>query len=155
MRFQQPVVVRLGDRPRDFGGSAAEAAAYRKAIDATGLPVVFNTHGPQEQHDPAARGGPLADMYRVSYDMWDEWSFPWCQFSVAAAAAPMARKGANRGWMDLDMLPIGRVGGQQNMSSPAHEQPCSAAAMACHHCVGHGGAVAACDDNRHPECCVW
>lgn len=69
----------------DFGGSAAEAQAYRDAIDATGLQneVVFNTHGQQQAASapaaptPASGPGPLADMYRVSYDMWDEWSFPY------------------------------------------------------------------------------
>lgn len=77
----------------DFGGSAAEAQAYRDAIDATGIEVVFNTHGQQQQQTAAVAAaagglaesealplvsavqtpeGPLADMYRVSYDMWDE-----------------------------------------------------------------------------------
>ena len=54
--------------------------------------------------------------------------------------------------MDLDMLPIGRVGGLQNMSSPLHEQPCSARSMACSKCESHG-KLDACDDIRHPECC--
>ena len=76
---------------------------------------------------------------------------PGPRWPLVRPAAP--RRGSNRGWMDLDMLPIGRVGGLQNMSSPAHEQPCSAAAMACNHCLGHGGTADACDDNRHPECC--
>ena len=55
--------------------------------------------------------------------------------------------------MDLDMLPIGRVGGRQNMSSALHEQPCSAASMACFKCESHGKPDP-CDDNRHPECCA-
>lgn len=50
------------------------------------------------------------------------------------------------------MLPIGRVGGLQNLSSPLHEMPCSAASMACYKCTSHG-ITSACDDNRHPECC--
>ena len=54
--------------------------------------------------------------------------------------------------MDLDMLPIGRVGGLQNMSSPPHEQPCAAASMACFKCESHGKPDA-CDDSRYPECC--
>jgi hypothetical protein len=90
----------------DFGGSAAEAEAYREAIDATGAQVVFNTHS------GSVRANSVADMYRISYDMWDEWSFPWCNFAVAATHAEQARHGQTpRGWMDLDMLPIGRVGG--------------------------------------------
>ena len=138
----------------DFGGSAAEARAYRDAIDATGVEgVVFNTHGKQQPGAPVQGGGPFADMYRVSYDMWDEFSFPWCNFEAALLNAAAARTGSNRGWMDLDMMPIGRVGGLENMSSPAHELPCSAASMACNKCTKHGGLPDACDDNRHPECC--
>jgi hypothetical protein len=53
----------------DFSNSAEEAAAYRAAIDASGLPVVFNTHGMQDPSGKAFPSGPTADMYRVSYDM--------------------------------------------------------------------------------------
>ena len=54
--------------------------------------------------------------------------------------------------MDLDALPIGRVGGRQNMSSPPHEQPCSAPSMACFKCESHGRPDP-CEASRYPECC--
>ena len=46
-----------------------------------------------------------ADMYRVSYDMWDEWSFILCNFPTAATQAPLARSGdANPGFASQSQL---------------------------------------------------
>jgi len=91
-----------------------EIRMIRKAIDKTGRPMVLSLSPGPTRLSHAAEVGQLAEMWRISDDMWDFWDshkpYPHGvgqQFAAAAAWAPHARPG---NWPDADMLPLGWLG---------------------------------------------
>jgi len=94
---------------------ADEIRMIRRAIDKTGRPMVLSlSPGPTALRN-AAEVASLAQMWRISDDVWDLWSsnsgntFPQSlsrQFVHAAAWAQYTKPG---NWPDADMLPIGEL----------------------------------------------
>ena len=50
---------------------------------------------------------PMAQLWRISWDFWDNWDALKKQFEIAHTWAPFVQTGA---WPDADMLPLGRIG---------------------------------------------
>jgi alpha-galactosidase len=97
----------------DHPYKVSEIRQIRRAIERSGRPMVLSlSPGPTalSHADEVAR---LAQMWRISDDIWDVWQsdapFPRTiksQFAAAAAWAPYARPG---NWPDADMLPLGEL----------------------------------------------
>jgi hypothetical protein len=94
---------------------ADEIRMIRKAIDKTGRSIVLSLSPGPTSLDNAAEVGQLAQMWRISDDIWDYWANPnngpyprslSSQFVTAAAWAQYAKPG---NWPDADMLPIGEL----------------------------------------------
>lgn len=97
----------------DHPYKASEIRQIHLAIQRSGRPIVLSlSPGPTAlQH--AEEVGSLAQMWRISDDIWDVWDsdkpFPRAvksQFEVAAQWAKYARPG---NWPDADMLPVGEL----------------------------------------------
>jgi alpha-galactosidase len=87
---------------------SVEIAAYSRAIDKCGRPIVLSLSPGKAlsfAHLDALREH--AEMWRISDDLWDDWSALHEMFQRAARWAPYQQPGA---WGDADMLPLGRIG---------------------------------------------
>jgi hypothetical protein len=93
-----------------------EIRMIRRAINKAGRPMVLSlSPGPTALENAAEVGG-LAQMWRISDDIWDVWSSTekWPrtvkgQFELTAAWVRFAKPG---NWPDADMLPLGVLGPQ-------------------------------------------
>jgi alpha-galactosidase len=92
---------------------ADEIRMIRRAIDKTGRPIVLSLSPGPTSLDNADEVAELANMSRISNDVWDLWTNPkpWpialsSQFARCAAWAPYAKPGY---WPDADMLPLGEL----------------------------------------------
>jgi alpha-galactosidase len=91
-----------------------EIRMIRRAIDKTGRAMVLSlSPGPTALENAAEVAG-LAQMWRISDDIWDVWSSneKWprtvkSQFETTAAWAKYSKAG---NWPDADMLPVGVLG---------------------------------------------
>ena len=91
-----------------------EILMIRRAIDKAGRPMVLSLSPGPTALDHAKEVGELANMWRISNDLWDVWDpagkdFPQGlkgQFARTAAWAKYARPG---NWPDADMLPLGEL----------------------------------------------
>ncbi len=103
----------IADRPYKL----SEIQQIRRAIDKTGRPIVLSLSPGPTNLSHAAEVGSLANMWRISDDVWDVWKraatqtteFPQSvtsQFPRLAAWAPYAKPG---NWPDADMLPFGEL----------------------------------------------
>jgi alpha-galactosidase len=100
----------ISDRPY----KVTEIRMIRRAIEKTGRPIVLSLSPGPTGLSHAAEVGQLAEMWRISDDVWDYWAThkAWPhgigeQFGLAAAWAPFTQLG---NWPDADMLPIGHLG---------------------------------------------
>jgi hypothetical protein len=98
----------------DHPHKTAEIAMIHRAIETSGRPIVLSLSPGPTAPDLAASLPQVAQMWRISDDVWDVWSNPkdWPrsvkgQFDLAAAWAPFAHAGS---WPDADMLPLGHLG---------------------------------------------
>ena len=92
----------------------AEIRMLHRAILKSGRPIVLSLSPGPTSPGIAAEIQPLAQMWRISDDVWDYWKNPehfprslHDQFELIAAWAPLAHSGS---WPDADMLPIGYLG---------------------------------------------
>jgi alpha-galactosidase len=93
---------------------ADEIAMIHKAIVKTGRPMVLSlSPGPTALENAAEVGG-MAQMWRISDDIWDVWTSneKWprtvkSQFEMTAAWVKFVKPG---NWPDADMLPVGVLG---------------------------------------------
>lgn len=96
----------------------SEIRQIRRAIDKTGRPMVLSLSPGPTQLAHAAEVTSLANMWRISDDVWDRWQRTpadnrgWpqtvkAQFALLEAWEPWA--GPNH-WPDADMLPFGHLG---------------------------------------------
>jgi len=99
----------IADRPY----KSDEIRMIRRAIDKTGRPMVLSLSPGPTGLDHAVEVGELANMWRMSNDVWDVWAsdkgFPQSvksQFARTAAWAKYAKPG---NWPDADMLPLGEL----------------------------------------------
>ena len=98
----------------DHPHKAAEIAMIHRAIEKSGRPILLSLSPGPTAPDLAASLPEVAQMWRISDDVWDYWSnqqdWPRSlkgQFDLAAAWAPFAHAGS---WPDADMLPLGHLG---------------------------------------------
>jgi hypothetical protein len=85
---------------------AKEIEAISKAIKASGRPIVLSLSAgplPVEEIDHLRRN---ANMWRISNDMWDHWSFMMETFELCREWQNYILPGH---WPDCDMLPIGKL----------------------------------------------
>jgi hypothetical protein len=97
----------------DLARKKPEIEAIRTAIDRCGRPIVLSV----SMGSPAAEGPHIslnANMWRVSFDFWDNWQSLYGQFSNLDVHQPYQGVGH---WPDADMLPLGHV---KTWESPAH-----------------------------------
>jgi hypothetical protein len=83
-----------------------EIEALRKAMNATGRPMVLSLSPGAAPLDQAASLSQWSQMWRISDDMWDDWKEVQEQF---ARARDWARYSGPNHWPDADMLPLGRL----------------------------------------------
>ncbi len=104
----------------------SEIQQIRRAINKTGRPMVLSISPGPTQLDHAEEVAALANMWRISDDVWDRWQpgpnqtteFPQSvreQFARLAAWEPYA---GPEHWPDADMLPLGQL-----KPSPGDGQP--------------------------------
>jgi alpha-galactosidase len=91
----------------------SEIRQIRLAIEHSGRPILLSLSPGPTDLSHAAEVGSLAQMWRISNDIWDVWKsdrpFPRTvdsQFALAAAWAPYTHPG---NWPDADMLPFGEL----------------------------------------------
>ncbi|TWT72408.1 Alpha-galactosidase A precursor [Crateriforma conspicua] len=84
-----------------------EIEALAKAIDKAGRPVTLSLSPGAARVCNAAHLRRHANMWRISFDFWDEWESLQKQFDRCALWAPYIKQGH---WPDADMLPLGRIG---------------------------------------------
>ena len=92
----------------------AEIRMLHRAILKSGRSIVLSLSPGPTSPGIAGEIQSLAQMWRISDDVWDYWKNPnhfprslHDQFELIAGWAPMARPGS---WPDADMLPIGYLG---------------------------------------------
>ena len=90
-----------------------EIRMLRRAIDTSGRAIVLSLSPGPTNLSHAAEVGELAQMWRMSDDIWDVWKSraPWpntieSQFARTAAWAKYTKPG---NWPDADMLPLGEL----------------------------------------------
>lgn len=84
-----------------------EVEALRKALDRCGRPMVLSLSPGAAEICNVNHLRRHANMFRISYDFWDDWESLKQQFQKCATWAPMVTEGH---WPDADMLPLGRIG---------------------------------------------
>jgi alpha-galactosidase len=104
---------------------AGEIQMIRRAIDRCGRAIVFSTSpGPTDPYY-ADQIGSLANMWRVSHDVWDRWSDVDQHFDLLANWQGAAGPGH---WPDADMMPLGHIGirctiaGRDRQSRLTHDE---------------------------------
>lgn len=86
---------------------AREVELIRRAIDATGRPIVLSLSPGPALLEQGAHLQAHANQWRVCNDFWDTWPQLRDNLVNLVKWAPHARPGA---WPDADMLPVGRIG---------------------------------------------
>jgi alpha-galactosidase len=86
---------------------AREVELIRRAIDATGRPMVLSLSPGPSLLEQAAHLQTHANQWRVCNDFWDTWPQLRDNLANLVKWAPHARPGA---WPDADMLPVGKIG---------------------------------------------
>lgn len=84
-----------------------EIEALRRAIDRCGRPMVLSLSPGAAEVCNAAHLRRHANMWRISFDFWDNWEVLKQQFDRCAKWARYATPGH---WPDADMLPLGKIG---------------------------------------------
>lgn len=112
--------VKVDDISRPYHTHEAEIEAIRRAIDATGRPMVLSLSPGETPLSAAEHVARHANMWRISDDFWDDWRLLFDQFGRLPHWAPLAAPGA---WPDADMLPIGKLRfGEPTKFTPAEQR---------------------------------
>lgn len=112
--------VKVDDLSRPYHRNEPEIEAVRRAIDASGRPMVLSLSPGETPLTAAAHVADHANMWRISDDFWDDWPQLLSQFTRLANWAPHVREGA---WPDADMLPLGLLAlGQRKTRFTPDEQ---------------------------------
>jgi hypothetical protein len=96
--------VKVDDMSRPYHDHAPEIEAVRKAIDASGRPMVLSLSPGETPLDAAAHVQRNANLWRISDDFWDQWPLLMEQFGRLERWNPYRIPGC---WPDADMLPLG------------------------------------------------
>jgi hypothetical protein len=89
---------------RPYHDHAPEIEAVRKAIDASGRPMVLSLSPGETPLDAASHVQRHANLWRISDDFWDQWPLLMEQFGRLERWNPYRIPGC---WPDADMLPLG------------------------------------------------
>ncbi|HVU23412.1 MAG TPA: glycoside hydrolase family 27 protein [Opitutus sp.] len=98
--------VKVDDISRPYHDHESEIEAIRRAIDASGRPIVLSLSPGETPLDAAAHAAAHANLWRISDDFWDHWLPLRQQFDRLAAWNEFRAPGA---WPDADMLPLGVI----------------------------------------------
>ncbi len=116
-------MIKVDDVSAPYHGGEIEE--IRRAIDKAGRPMVLSLSpgiAPVEQADAFTAN---ANMWRITHDIWDVWSNIDSEFDTLSAWR--GQGGVGR-WLDLDMLPVGRVairsfrGGTDHYTHLTHDE---------------------------------
>ena len=97
----------------DFPGESVQQvqqtlyARMSSALQATGRPIVFSMANPDPTDDPWEWGAPIANLWRTTTDIQDNYGSMLLNFEGTVGLSADARPGA---WNDPDMLQIGNGG---------------------------------------------
>lgn len=94
---------------------ADEIHCLAKAIEKTGRPMVLSLSPGAARVCNAKHLRDHANMWRISYDFWDDWDALKKQFERCHLWSRYTTPGA---WPDADMLPIGKIGIRGEVGSP-------------------------------------
>jgi len=98
--------VKVDDLSRPYFQNVKEVEAIRRAIDATGRPMVLSLSPGETDFAAASKVGEQANLWRISDDFWDRWLALREQFPRLQRWNPYRKTGA---WPDADMLPLGTL----------------------------------------------
>ncbi|MEO5715459.1 MAG: glycoside hydrolase family 27 protein [Luteolibacter sp.] len=104
--------VKIDDLSRPY--HLKEIEGIRKAIDKTGLPIIFSTSPGETPVDKGAHVMNHANQWRISDDFWDSWTPLYEQFKRLHDWTPYRGPGH---FPDADMLPLGKVQGGNNTAT--------------------------------------
>lgn len=113
--------VKVDDMSRPYHEHAPEIEAVRKAIDASGRPMVLSLSPGETPLDAAAHVQRHANLWRISDDFWDSWPALNEQFGRLERWNPYRIPGC---WPDADMLPLGTLdlGKRQSRFTPDEQR---------------------------------
>jgi alpha-galactosidase len=94
---------------------ASEIEAIRRAIDATGRPIVLSLSPGETPVGRAQHVALHANLWRVSGDFWDGWESLNRQFDILGSW--LHERGPGH-WPDADMIPLGHVGIRCSAAGP-------------------------------------
>ena len=92
-----------------------EIEGVAEAIRKCGRPIVLSLSPGAARVCNANHLRRHANMWRISYDFWDNWAALKRQFDHCRLWSPYVTEG---GWPDADMLPIGRIGIRGEVGEP-------------------------------------
>jgi hypothetical protein len=98
--------VKVDDLSRPYFQNVKEVEAIRKAIDATGRPMVLSLSPGETDFAAASHVREHANLWRISDDFWDRWLALRDQFARLERWNSCRKTGA---WPDADMLPLGTL----------------------------------------------
>ena len=99
----------------DLAGHTDEIAAIRTAIDQTGRPMVLSISPGGTRPDAADFIAFHANMWRISFDFWDNWKALKAQFARCNNWSKVTGAGH---YPDADMLPLGAI--RMAANNPTH-----------------------------------
>jgi hypothetical protein len=147
--------VKVDDISRPYHAHQAEIEAVRRAIDATGRPMVLSLSPGATALSAAAHVREHANLWRISDDFWDNWDVLREQFGL------LARWNAQRGpghWPDADMLPFGvlDLGRRSSRFTPDEQRTVMTLWSIARSPLMHGGDMSKMDELTlsllsHPE----
>ena len=111
--------VKVDDISRPYHEHESEIDAVRRAIDASGRPIVLSLSPGETPLDAAAHVAAHANLWRISDDFWDRWLPLRQQFDRLAAWNHFRAPGA---WPDADMLPLGNLGQRTTRFTPDEQR---------------------------------
>jgi alpha-galactosidase len=105
-------------------GHASEILALHEALKKTGRPIVLSLSPGPFTPEYADFLQTTAQLWRISWDFWDNWEALKKQFEITHSWESRVRPGS---WPDADMLPLGRIGiraerGDDRMSGFTHDE---------------------------------
>jgi hypothetical protein len=98
----------------DLAGHPPEIEAIRKAIDNCGRPILLSV-SMGSQPSQGALLETNANLWRISFDFWDNWPALYNQFANLNGHQPYQGPGH---WPDADMIPVGHL--QTWKTNPPH-----------------------------------
>lgn len=98
--------VKVDDISRPYHDHEKEIEGIRRAIDATGRPMVLSLSPGETALDAADHVVRHANLWRISDDFWDSWPLLHDQFARLEKWNPHRGPGH---WPDADMLPLGLI----------------------------------------------